>query len=146
MSQRNTIKDRFYRANTEDNPAITYVNWIKTRNLRGWWWFVTNAPKIGMWMQRQEGMLEYSVTLQSPTSFLIVSYWSSHEALLNAYRSPEHIEMMRKTFKHQDDFVLGNETYAAPIITNYLNEPSGYAKSDPNIAGQNFHDPLANVK
>lgn len=50
--------------------------------------------------------------------------------LRKAFQHPAHVEMMRYTFKHPDDLVLGNETLGSPLSTRYLNEPGGFALAE----------------
>jgi len=67
------------------------------------------------------------IAIVGPTEVLVVSYWENEEALRASFRDKAHVEMMRYTYQHPEDLVLGNETYSRPISTRYMNEPGGFA-------------------
>lgn len=146
MAQKNNIKERFYAANTEDNPTVTFVNWLTARNVRGLIWFIRNAPKIRNWLHEQDGMLYLHLAFKSPRSVLLVSYWRDQEALRNSFRSPYHIEMMRYIYANQDDLALGNETFGTPTYTNYLNAEEGYVLSNAEAKVKDFQDPAIKMQ
>lgn len=129
MSQIRDHAKRVYEVDVTRTEAIVFVNWIKARNLRGFMQMYRFIPGIYGMMRRarEHGLIDLHMAIAGPNELIVVSYWESAEALRDSYRDPFHVTMMRYTFRHPDDLILGNETYAQPTSTRYLNEAGGYA-------------------
>ncbi len=129
MSQTHQNAKRVYEADAAPSDAIVFVNWIKARNLRGFLQMYRFAPAVNRMLQRArgQGLFDARVSIVSPTELLVVSYWENEDALRASFRDEAHVRMMRYTFQHPDDLILGNETYQQPISTRYVNEAGGYA-------------------
>lgn len=145
MSSNRDNAKLIYQANVEQTEAIVFVNWMKARNLRGFINMYRLSWSVNQMMQRarNNGLFDARIAIVGPTEVLVVSYWENEEALRASFRDKAHVEMMRYTYQHPEDLVLGNETYSRPFSTRYMNEPGGFALAQPdNIpAPERFNTP-----
>jgi len=120
-------------AQPEKQEALVFVNWMKARNLRGFFGMYRLIPTIYAMLRRAKsyGLLESRLAIVGPREFVVISYWENEAALRAAFQDEGHVQMMRYIFKNHQDLDLGNETYTQPISTRYLNDAGGYSLAQP---------------
>ncbi|MEM7772027.1 MAG: DUF4188 domain-containing protein [Cyanobacteria bacterium P01_A01_bin.37] len=122
-------KSPIYSVHFPENPsAIIFVNGLIARDRAGFLWLWSNLNSIRQSTVDAPGCIQVKAGLCGPAEVMMVSYWESHQCLMDFFRGTAHREMMQFSTHHPDSLCLYNETYHPSTSGKYSHEPQGMAK------------------
>jgi heme-degrading monooxygenase HmoA len=122
------LKSMLYQIQIPEQPsAVVFVIGMIARDRAGFFWLWRNLSGVSRSTAKAPGCIQVKAGICSPKEVVMVSYWESHQHLMDFFRGAAHRQMMQFNTCHPNSLCLYNETYHPSKSGKYSHEPQGMA-------------------
>jgi hypothetical protein len=124
-----SLENHIYEVDITNGESIVFINSIRVKSLKGFFWLWMNLPKIIKSVKHHHGAYECIPALVSPIQIVMVSYWYSYRELGDYYRNDDHKSFIQFVERNPSSLAMYFETFAADKSGKYINGTFGLGKN-----------------